>query len=150
MSLSAEKVKQFNEILEQLLIQISPMCGTTFHFKFKNIIKYNALLPIEQFLVHALQHKDKIQNKDETYFTIKNNTEKENSEKYLFNLIKLKEQALHNNDMVDDSKTEKVMNTILLLQEIYYSLDSDSKDCIWDIMKALLIVGEDYIRIKYS
>lgn len=150
MSVSAEKVKQFNEIFEQLLIQISPMCGTTFHYKFKQIIKYNALLPIEQFLIHALQHKDKIHNKDETYFTIKNDTEKENSEKYLVNLIKLKEQALHNNDTIDNSKTEKVMNSILLLQDIYYSLDQSSKDCIWDIMQALLIIGEEYIRIKYS
>ena len=34
-------IKEFNEILEYLLIQVSPIIGETYHFKFKQIVKSN-------------------------------------------------------------------------------------------------------------
>jgi hypothetical protein len=38
----------------------------------------------------------------------------------------------------------------LALKNIYVYLDQTSKDNLWDILQALLILGEDYIKIKYD
>ena len=62
------KVKMFNEILESLLVQMSPIIGTTYYTKYQIIIKVNALLPIKQFHLYVMPYQDKILNKDESYF----------------------------------------------------------------------------------
>ena len=124
--MSADKVKQFNEILDSFLIQISPLVGTTYHHQFQQLIKYNSILPIEQFLVYALPLRDKILNRDETYF--------ENNE----------------NHMETIGQNETILNEILRLQNIYIKLDELSKSNVWDIFQAMLILGEEYIKIKYG
>ncbi len=122
--MSAEKVKQFNEILDSFLIQISPLVGTSYHYQFDQLIKYNSLLPMEQFLVYALPLRDKILNRDETYF--------ENNDNHS-NLI---------------GSNENVMGEILRLQNIYRKLDETSRSNVWDIFQAMLILGEEYIRLN--
>ena len=42
------------------------------------------------------------------------------------------------------------LDEIFRLQHIYTMLDQTSKDNVWDIFQALLILGEDYIKVKYS
>lgn len=122
--MASEKIKQFNEILSSFLIQVAPLVGTTYHHQFQDIVKYNSLLPIEQFLVHALPVRDKIINRDETYFTETSNHK----------------DQIGNNDLV--------LNEILRLKDIYIQLDETSKSNVWDIFQAMLILGEEYIKIN--
>jgi len=117
--MSVEKIKQFNEILDSFLIQISPLVGTSYHYKFQQIVKVNFILPIEQFLVHALPLRDKILNRDESYF--------------------------NNNDNYANKIGDNTLNEILRLQNIYVQLDSTSKDNVWDIFQAMLILSEEYL-----
>ncbi len=122
--MASEKIKQFNEILSSFLIQISPLVGSTYYQQFEKIIKYNSLLPIEQFLVHALPVRDKILSRDESYF---NNN-------------------LNHVDKIGGN--EWVLDEILRLQNIYSQLDETSRSNVWDIFQAMLILGEEYINIK--
>lgn len=122
--MASEKIKQFNEILSSFLIQISPLVGSTYYQQFEKIIKYNSLLPIEQFLVHALPVRDKILSRDESYFN-------------------------NNSNHVDKiGGNEWVLDEILRLQNIYSQLDETSRSNVWDIFQAMLILGEEYINIK--
>ena len=118
-------IKDFNEILSNFLIQLSPTIGSTYASQFNKIIKYNALLPIEQFCCHALPLREKILNKDESYF------------------IKIED---HNNEIKNDSD---FLNEVLKLKDIYVNLDSESKSNIWDIFQALLLLSEEYVTQKY-
>ena len=122
--MASDKVKQFNEILSSFLIQVSPLVGSTYHQQFQTIIKYNSLLPIEQFLVHALPVRDKILSRDESYFN--DNT----------------------NHLEKIGDNEYVLNEILRLQNIYSQIDEESRTNVWDIFQAMLILGEEYINIK--
>jgi len=122
--MTSEIIKQFNEILSSFLIQLGPRIGSCYNAKFEQIIKYNSILPIEQFLVYALPLRDKIKNRDETYFIDNDN---------------------HKEHIADDVNT---LNEILRLQNIYSELNEESKKNVWDILQAMLILGEEYIIIK--
>jgi hypothetical protein len=118
-------IKDFNEIMSNFLIQLSPIIGSTYSYEFNKIIKYNALLPIEQFCCHALPLSEKIRNKDETYF------------------VNIDD---HNNDIKNDVD---ILNEILKLKDIYNKLNNESKENIWEIFNALLILSEEYVTSKY-
>ena len=123
--MSAEKIKSFNEILCSFLIQIAPLVGSTYHSRIQVIIKCNSSLPIEQFLVHALPLRDKILNRDETYFIDKTTS------------------------YVQEGNTKKSkLDEILRLQDIYFKLDEKSKSNVWDIFQAMLVLGEEYVSIN--
>jgi len=147
-------IKNFNSIFESLLIQLSPVIGTTLSKNFQHIIKYNAIIPMEQFLIYALPIRDKIINRDETYFINENNEDilddkiKKSSE--FKNSLDLSEKVFNNNDEASLNKYKNAINEILRLQNIYEDLDIQSKNNIWDIFNALLILGEEYVSIKYS
>jgi len=115
---------KFNNILSSFLIQLSPSIGTTYNYKFEQIIKVNVTYPMENFLINVLPISDKIRNRDESYF---NNTE-------------------NHIDKIDNDET--TLNEILRLKDIYYKLDEDSKSNIWDIFQALLFLGEEYIKLN--
>lgn len=114
-------IKEFNEILEYLLIQVTPIIGDKYHNRFKQIVKANITLPIEQFLVHILPKRDKVLNKDESLFN-----------------SSLIAETFDDNDL---------LSKILTLENNYKELQQSSKDNIWDFFQALLILGEDYIRL---
>jgi len=116
---------QFNDILCSFLVQIIPIVGSTYYNNIQTIIKCNNSLPIENFLYYAVEHRDKIMNRDESYFCDKT-------------VVK---HHIERNDKLDE---------IFKLQNIYSVIDEQSKDNVWDIFQALLILGEDYIKIKYS
>jgi hypothetical protein len=122
--MASDKIRQFNEIISSFLIQISPLIGTTYHTKLEEIIKYNSLLPIEQFLIHALPVRDKILERDETYFN---------------------ETSTYTDKI---GSNENILSEILRLQDIYHKLDETSKSNVWDIFQAMLILGEEYLKIK--
>lgn len=121
--MSVEIVKQFNEILGSFLEQIAPTVGNKYYEKFKMGIKFNSSVAIEKFMVYALPLRDKILNKDETYFTDNDHS-----------------------SMVDNDND--IMNEILNLKTIYKLFDEKSKENVWDIFQAMLLLGEDYIRVK--
>jgi hypothetical protein len=118
-------ISQFNEILKSFLIQVVPIVGSTYYNNIQTIIKFNAALPIENFLYYAIECREKIMNRDESYFIDK-------------------EVIISNVERVEK------LDEIFRLQNIYIVLDDTSKDNVWDIFQALLILGEDYIKVKYS
>ncbi len=120
--MSSEIIKTFNEILGSFLMQITPLVGSTYQYQFQQIIKINSLMPIEQFLVYALPLREKILNRDESYFS--------NNDNHM--------------DKIGDN--EYALNEILRLQNIYAKLDETSRSNVWDILQAMLVLGEDYIR----
>lgn len=124
--MSKDKVKNFNEILNSFLIQVSPIIGTTYHNYFENLIKYNSILPMEQFLVNCLPVREQILNREEKFFD---------------DDIKTKENFGHD---------EYKINEIFRLKNIYKNLDDDSKSNVWDIFQALLILGEEYLVLNQS
>jgi hypothetical protein len=123
--MASNVMSQFNEILSSFLIQIVPIVGSTYHNNIQKIIKYNCALPIENFLYYAIEFRDKILTRDEAYF---------------------------NDDTVIVSAIEREdkLDEVYRLKNIYSVLDQTSKDNVWDILQALLILGEDYIKIKYG
>jgi len=125
--MSSEKIKSFNEILSSFLIQIAPLVGSTYHSRIQVIIKCNSSLPIEQFLVHALPLRDKILNRDESYFIDKT--------------ISYVEECNNKKSKLDE---------ILRLQNIYFKLDEKSKSNVWDIFQAMLVLGEEYVSINQN
>lgn len=125
-------IREFNQILETFLSQLSPLIGTTYHHYFKQLIKVNAILPIQQFSNNAYPHKKKIFEEDETYFA---DTDTHKSDI---------------NNMQEYFKTdeETTLNEILRLKDIYYQLDQDSKKEVWSYFKALTLLSEDYIKLS--
>ena len=124
--MSKDKVKDFNEIVNSFLIQVSPIIGTTYHNYFENLIKYNAILPMEQFLVTCLPVREQILNREEKFFD---------------DDIKTKNNFGHD---------EYKINEIFRLKNIYKNLDDESKSNVWDIFQALLILGEEYLVLNQS
>ena len=121
--MTAQIIKDFNSLLEALIQQIEPLTGKSYHFLFTKLIKFNAVLPIKTFNQYALEWKDKIINKDETFFLQKN-------------IIK---QAINSN--------ENIIHDIFQLQDVWKKLDKTSKDNLWEIVNALLVLGEQYNNI---
>lgn len=118
-----DKVKSFNGLLESLLIQMSPLIGTTYHNKFMMIVKVNAILPLQEFLLQATPVRDKILNRDESYFE---------TDTALTTLV--------------DVET-KYINNILKLQNIYSQLDKTSRDNVWQIFQCMLILAEEWVKL---
>jgi len=114
------KVITFNKILSDLLAQMSPIIGSTYHKNFAWLIGMNVILPINSFLDYALPHKDMILNKDDKFF---------NQNELPPNLSEL---------------DETFVNEIIQLKNIYYKLDEDSKENMWGIFQSLLILSIEY------
>jgi len=129
--MAAQIVKDFNSLLEALIQQVSPLTGNSYHFLFKNLIKFNAILPIQTFNEHAYKWKEQIDNRDEAFFL---NTE---------NVKNAANEVGH-----DISENETVLNEIFHLQGVWSSLDKNSKDNLWEMLQALQMLGEQYKQLK--
>lgn len=120
-----EKIKSFNEILETFLQQLSPIVGTTYHYYFKQLIKVNSTMPIKTFLAEVSPYKEKIFNKDESYFlNIEDNSK---------------------DDRVND---DEVLSEILRLKDIYSKLDNQSRSEVWNYFQALIVISEEYVNLS--
>ena len=141
MVLYIEIVKDFNNILSSFLVQVSGLIGTTYSYHLTKVIEYNAVIPIEQFLVCAIPYRDQILNRDETYFN-------QNSSDYKDDIIqKVSTQINEYGDVINiNSNNMTVLDEILRLKNIYYSLDADSQKNLWDILQAMLQLSEEYFR----
>jgi len=121
-----EKIKTFNEIVEDLLKQLAPIIGTSYNFYFKKLIKMNAVLPIQQFMEYAEPLQEKILKKDESYFLNESNHE----------------------EQVKDF--DSGLDEILRLKGIWEKLDEKSKEELWNFTQALLVIGLEYNELKGS
>jgi len=132
METRADKIKTFNLILESFLAQTSPIVGTTYHFYFKKLVSANAPLPIKYASDHMIMFKDQIMSKDEAYF---NSSDDDLTGKFdqVTKLSKI--------------PTDKILSEIMRLKDIYYNLDKDSQQNLWDILQALLQLTIEYNKM---
>jgi hypothetical protein len=114
-------VTQFNEVLESFLDQLSPTIGTKYANKFRFYVSMDTTMAIEKFLVHALPVREKILKRDDTYFT--------------------------SSECTGNTTDNNIMTEIIQMQTIYHKLDNESKKNLWDIFQALLLLGEEYIKV---
>jgi hypothetical protein len=119
--MTTEIIKQFNDILESFIIQITPVVGSSVKTKFDLLVQMNSVLPIEKYLLYALPMRDQILNREESYF---------------------------NNE--ENHKDDEVLDLIISIKKVYHMMDKSSQKNIWDIFQALLLLGEEYLRIKFG
>jgi hypothetical protein len=116
-------VRNFNEILDSLLVQTSCIIGSSYRANFSTILRINILLPIKTFLKFGLPHKDKILKKNEAFFL--------------------------ESDVPDNLAdiNENYMREILKLKNIFVQLDDVSKSNMWDIFQSLLVLAVEYSEL---
>jgi len=119
--MTTEIIKQFNDVLESFIVQITPIVGSSVKTKFDLLVQMNSVLPIEKYLLYALPMRDKIMKRDESYFI--------------------------NNE---NHKDDEVLDLIITVKNVYHQMGKASRDSIWDIFQAMLILGEEYLRIKFG
>ena len=127
-----EIIINFNEIVKDLLNQVSPIIGSKYSIYFKNIIKFNSIAPIQNFILHAIPHKEKIEERNPEYFM--------NEDIY-------KSEVKKSNEFHKEDNTDEYLMEILNLKSIYLTIDDTSKENLWDIVNALLILSIDYVNI---
>ena len=119
-----KQIKFYATILVSYLIILG--IGSFYPNRFKQLIKYNSILAIEQFIIRALPLKDKIESRDESYFYSTNNYDKH-------------------------FKTdEDYLDEIIRFQSIYDKLDNESKSNLWDIVQAMTYLAEEYLKKKLN
>lgn len=126
----SEIIKKFNAIILSLLEQVSPLVGTKYLGYFKNIMKINAPLPIKNFASIGLKYKTKIMEKDPDYFLDENIFTKGVDEN------------------CDQENKEFYLNEILHLKTIYLTVDDESKENLWKISQALVLLSEEYLKLN--
>ncbi len=115
-------IKQFNNIVEDLLNQTTYLIGSKYLYNFKILIQFNSVLPIDKFTSTMLPYKKYIMNKDEKFF-----------------MSSEIEFAGYNNIGYSD---------IIDLKQIFTNINEESKENIWEILQALIMLCED--RSKYK
>lgn len=132
MSETADKIKNFNLILEELLKQTSELIGTSYSYYFSKLIQVNSTLPITNGIKYMLPHREKIMARDETYFT-EDTTFLSTVEKSKFPM---------------PISTDAILVEIFRLKDIYYKLDESSRGNLWDTVQALTVLMMEYCDLK--
>jgi hypothetical protein len=130
--MATEIIKSFNTIIESFLSQTSELVGTTYYTYFQKITKVNSLIAIENGIRFMLPHRTKIFNKDDSYFS---------DDEILLN-------ELSSSSITNKYSADQILNEIFRLKDIYYKLDSVSKDNVWDILQALTQLMIEYCDLK--
>ena len=118
-----EKIKTFNTLMETFLGQISPLVGTSYKHYYSKVVKANAIMPIQQFYQYVSPYRNKIINKDESYFRQTDNFK----------------EKITGDDMFKE---------IIRLTNIYDKLDDDNKTQMWAYFQALLVLSEEYTQLS--
>ncbi len=121
-------IKKFNKVLQSLLKQLSSFIGTTYYYKFKNLIKINSIMPINFWINNGLKHKDKIMAKEESYFL----------------------NYDYNYDIIKKTNDEIKLSDILRLKGIYNKIDNKSKENIWLYLQVFVQLAEQYNDLTSS
>ena len=61
-------IKQFNEISIDFLTQTSAIVGSSYLYKYKLMTKVNSIFAIDLFIQNVLPFKNRILNRDESFF----------------------------------------------------------------------------------
>jgi hypothetical protein len=130
--MAAEKIKAFNSIIESFLLQTSELVGTTYLTYFKKVTKVNSLIAIENGIRFMLPHKNKIFNKDDSYFSDDS----------------LLVSQLNESTLTQKFNVDQILSEIFRLKDIYYKLDHESKNNVWNILQALTQLMIEYCEIK--
>lgn len=130
--MASEKIKTFNMIVESFLLQTSELVGTTYYTYFKKVCKANSLVAIENGICFMLPHREKIFNKDETYFS--DDTQIVND--------------INTSPLTKKFSSDQILNEIFRLKDIYYKLDKVSKENVWNILQAMTQLMIEYCEIK--
>tara|TARA_Y100000389_G_C17101217_1_gene336040 strand:+ start:161 stop:565 length:405 start_codon:yes stop_codon:yes gene_type:complete len=118
-------IKKFNSIISNLLEQVSPLIGNKYCNYFSKLIKVNSLLPVQNFIIHGIPHEKKINERDPDYFLNETVYKNEVHKKW-------------------GDKADWYLNEILNLKQVYLAVDDDSKENLWDIVTALLLLSKRY------
>jgi hypothetical protein len=114
-------IKEFNDISIDFLTQTSSIVGSSYLYKFKLMTRFNSIFAIDLFIKRVLPFKNKIIERDESFF-------------------------LNKNIVKDD---DDYMDDIIGIKQVYHTLDKQSKENIWDIVLALIYLAEErYINKK--
>jgi hypothetical protein len=109
-------IKQFNSIVEDLLLQTTSLIGAKYLFNFKTIILCNSSMPIDKFTVNVLPYKHHIINRNLNFFI--------------------------NQDI------DSYSNDIIDLKNIFLNISEESRNNIWDILHALIILCSERLAYK--
>ena len=115
----------FNNIISNLLEQTSCMIGESYLFYFNKIVKINSFQPIQTFLKYGYSHKKDILNKNPEYF-LNNDNLKTNF----------------------DNNYDEYFTEIIRLKEVYINVNDQSKENLWKILNALVILTDKYVEIN--
>ena len=129
--MSAQIIREFNDVLGSFLVQIAPIIGSSYNHYFKQLIKVNSLMPIQQFVVYGYDYKDKIMKRDESYFSSEKNKD-EIDKKISISKANHCEEKMY-------------LKEIFRLEGIWNKLSDSSKENVWDFMQALICLSEEYI-----
>ncbi len=113
-------IKEFNKISIDFLTQTSNLVGNKYLYKYKLITKINCAYAIDSFIQKVLPFKEQIVNKNEDFFINKSS----------------------------DANMKEYINDIIGIQEVYFKLDDNSKENIWDILLALVYLAEERYKLK--
>lgn len=128
MSTKVEKIKQFNILMETFLKEISPLVGTYYKNYYSKLIKVNSIMPIKKFYNYVIPYKNKIINKDESYFKEPDNFNEHN--------------------LLNENNKDKVFNEMIRLKDVYEKLNKTSRDSVWMYFQALLVLSEEYNNLN--
>ena len=129
--MSAQTIREFNDVLGSFLVQIAPIIGSSYNHYFKQLIKVNSLMPIQQFIVYGYDYRKQILEKDESYFL------SEDNKKEIDKKITLSK--------ANESEEKRYLKEIFRLEGIWNKLSQSSKDNVWDFMQALVYLSEEYV-----
>lgn len=124
-----EIIKKFNNIVKNLLDDMIDVIGKNYLTKFKLITRINSSLPIKKFRLNVLKFKSYIVEKNQKYFEDDSIIKKE-----LDNCP----------DIENDNEKEYYLNEYYSFRNIYYGINNDSKNNLWDILKVLIFLCESY------
>jgi hypothetical protein len=113
-------IKKFNEISIDFLTQTTDLVGKTYLYKYKLMHKVNKIYAIDMFILKILPFKNRILDKDETFFI--------------------------NKDI--DSDYSNYIEDFICMKQIYNKMDKESKENIWDIVLALVFLAEERYNLK--
>jgi hypothetical protein len=121
LAVKVQKIKEFNMVVMTFLKQIENVCDISYIDEFKRVIDTNSTLPIDKFVAYVIPVREKIINKDDSYFY---------------------------DEYQVDTDNENILSHILKLKHVYSKLDDVSKNSIWDFFQAMLIISEEYLILK--
>ena len=109
---------QFNKIVLDLLQQTTNLIGSKHLFNYKLMVRMNSSLPIDKFINIILPLRAEIINKDIDFL-----------------LSKAKSTNININEIID-------------LENIFKNIDDNSKENIWQILHALILLAHERVVNK--